>query len=66
VQHGRPEGHGPERLAPALVVARAVVLEQHLAASRNQQSVQTGHTAVALHLRKAREVAIGRHDPMSA
>jgi hypothetical protein len=43
------------------------VLEQHLAASRNQERVQAGHSAVALHLRKAgREVAIGRHGPMSA
>ena len=50
-----------------LVVAGAEALKQHLAASRNQQRVQAGHTAIALHLRKAgREVAIGGHGPMSA
>jgi hypothetical protein len=46
---------------------RQAQLEQHLAASRNKERVQAGHTAVALHLRKAGwEVAISRHRPMSA
>ena len=62
-----PEGYGPKRLAPAFVVAGAVVLEQRAPAARHQERMQARHTAITLHLRETgAKVPVGGHGPISA
>jgi hypothetical protein len=59
MQHGRPKGDEAQRLAPVLIVACAVVLAQDAVVARDQEGMQSVHTAIALHFcETGREVAV--------
>jgi hypothetical protein len=52
MQDMRPEGYDAERLAPCLILASSIVLEQEFAALAHEERVQAAYATVLLGLRQ--------------